>query len=137
MRTIPGESPGTLARRVRADMLQARTALSRARLLHGEGSPEHLSAEERWGHRHAIRDALAARRGVDGEGIELSAQVPALELLAAARAVRAAVAAADPEAEFLDATAFLDTPAAPSAAGGPPDWNPEPPSWAESEGPAA
>ncbi|MGW3200080.1 hypothetical protein ACWDBD_37050 [Streptomyces sp. NPDC001118] len=46
--------------------------------------------------------------------------------------MRATVAAADPHAEFLAATAFLDAP----AAGGLPDWSPEPPPRAQGGGPS-
>ncbi|MGW3028055.1 hypothetical protein [Streptomyces sp. NPDC001221] len=127
-----GESPNTLATWVRADFREARTALSRARLSHGEGSPQHQRAQEHWRHRQAVLDALAERHG----DVELT-RVPALELLETVRTVRATVAAADPEAEFVKATAFLDGPAAMPTAGGLPDWNPEPPPWAADEGPAA
>ncbi|MFE2314166.1 hypothetical protein ACFXC8_13385 [Streptomyces sp. NPDC059441] len=126
-----GESPNTLASRVRADFRQARTALSRTRLRHGEGSPAHQRAQEHWRHRQAVLDVLAERRG----DTDLT-RVPALELLDAVRAVRATVAAADPGAEFLTATAFLDETAVPTA-GSLPDWSPEPPSWAPGDDSAA
>ncbi|MFF2205889.1 hypothetical protein [Streptomyces sp. NPDC058145] len=83
------------------------------------------------GTRQAVLDALAERHG----DVELT-RVPALELLETVRTVRAAVAAADPEAEFVKATAFLDAAVMPMA-GGLPDWNPEPPPWAAGGGPAA
>ncbi|MFF8387852.1 hypothetical protein ACF053_30005 [Streptomyces kanasensis] len=113
---IVEESPGRLADWVRADVREARTALSRARLLHGETSPAYRSAAARWSHRQAVLDELATRRGVGREDLDLAA-TPALQLLAAVRKVRLDVAAADRGSEFLDATAFLETP--PAAEGSP------------------
>ncbi|MFJ8388620.1 hypothetical protein ACIQ9Q_29665 [Streptomyces sp. NPDC094438] len=106
---IVEESPGRLAEWVRADIRQARTVLSRARLVHGEASPVYQGAVCRWKYRQAILDELAARRGVQGGGVDLD-RTPALQLLAAVRKVRFDVAAADHESEFLAATAFLDIP---------------------------
>ncbi|RPK32632.1 hypothetical protein EES39_38185 [Streptomyces sp. ADI92-24] len=102
------ESPGRLAEWVRADIREARTALSRARLLHGERSPAYRLAAASWSHRQAVLDELAARRGVGREDLDLSG-TPALQLLAAVRKVRLDVAAADCDSEFLAATAFLGT----------------------------
>lgn len=106
---IVEESPGRLAEWVRADVREARTALSRARLLHGEASPAYQRAAICWGHRQAVLDEVAARRGVASKDVDLL-NTPALQLLAAVRKVRFDVAAADRESEFLAATAFLDIP---------------------------
>ncbi len=132
-------SPGDLAGWVREDIRESRIALSRARLQHGENSPEHRRATAAWSCRTAVLAALAQRRGVAAEKLELWA-VPALELLDAARAVRSQRAklpnSAEGVGEFLAATAFLDQPevgrpAPPCAL---PAWSPEPPGWAESDG---
>ncbi|MFF2926652.1 hypothetical protein ACFVTP_30295 [Streptomyces celluloflavus] len=104
---IVEESPGRLAEWVRADIREARTALSRARLLHGEASPAYRRAAAHWSHRRAVLDELAARRGVAREDVDLT-RTAALQLLAAVRKVRVDVAAADCESEFLAATAFLE-----------------------------
>ncbi|MGA5819888.1 hypothetical protein ACPC54_18750 [Kitasatospora sp. NPDC094028] len=91
---------------MRSDVRAARTALSRARLLDGEESPSYQRAAVRWGHRQAVLDEVATQRGIDGKDVDLPS-TPAPLLLAAVRQVRLDVAAADPEAEFLTATAFL------------------------------
>ncbi|MGW5048431.1 hypothetical protein [Streptomyces griseoluteus] len=108
---IVEESPGRLAEWVRADVREARTALSRARLLHGGASPAYQCAAIQWSHRQAVLDEVAARCGITSKDVDLPS-TPALELLAAVRKVRLDVAAADGEAEFLAATAFLESPTA-------------------------
>jgi hypothetical protein len=87
-------------------MRQARIAVSRAGLRHGRGSLEHQQAAQRWAVRQMIVYHLSSRSGLRPDAIVLS-QVPALCLLDAALSARRLVAAAEPAAEFLTATAFL------------------------------
>jgi hypothetical protein len=103
---LGGSSPDYLAQRIRADMRQARIAVSRASLQHGRGSQEHQQATHRWAFRQTILYHLAARCGLRPDDIVLS-QVPALCVLEAALTARRLAEAADPSAEFLTATAFL------------------------------
>lgn len=77
-------SPRAAAERIRLEVLQARTVVSRARLLHGEDSEEYGRAIAGWEPWGGVVRSLAERRGVSPEEIELW-RVPALELVAAAR----------------------------------------------------
>lgn len=129
------DSPGAVAERIREDVRQHATLLTRARQ-HGEQSPQYREAQAAWGHRKAVVDALAAKRGVSPGDIELH-RVAAYDVIAAARVVRDDLLQRHPHDDagrrFLEATAFLDPPAG-SASGADdrdlPEWSPEPPGWA-------
>ncbi|MFM9596589.1 hypothetical protein ACKI1O_45360 [Streptomyces scabiei] len=73
-----------------------------------KGELEHQQASQRWAFRQTVVYHLASRSGLRTDDIVVS-QVPGRCLLEAALTVRRLVKAADPAAEFLAATAFLET----------------------------